>query len=461
MLSVVLENFPSVDKMAVVNAPDADGDPPLAGAIQRGHDHCVAALLAAGARLSDVMPSPLLKCCEAAGTGMYEMVDGLPAAYKPAPGGNYAGVARHLFAAGAQLEARNKAGETPLMLASWGTVDKVGRRDVPSFKLVKFLLECKADINARSTTADVSMEGTALENALLSEQELVAALLIRSGADFRIGGMLGGGALVDACKTGMLPVVEAILGVVDVKEHPEYVCEPLVTACYHGHIDIVKRILQQDDHDDVVCFPGDPFCECTLVDLVCPSHEDGLFDPFTAAAIGGHSDLLKMLLRTRVAPREKQSISDDEFDEMLADTLTCAVIGHRKSQKVAGFVKTGHAGCILALHEVHQIGVPMIRKVICETYPVTGPASLNLRMALRNTKIRLARFKSDCDRDLGPGGIKLASKLFCERCGSCLVRLRRCGGCHEVSYCSTKCQKSDWKKHKKPCKAAKARDTDK
>ena len=148
--------------------------------------------------------------------------------------------------------------------------------------------------------------------------------------------------------------------------------------------------------------------------------------------------MLQMLLQTRIAPREKQTISNQEFDDMLANTLTCAVVGERNRTHVFREVPTGHAGCILALHEVHQLPVPMIKKAICKTFPVTGPGSLTLRMALRK---------------LGDAGTKLASKLFCERCGSCLKRLRVCARCRTVSYCSTDCQKLDWKnKHKKLCK---------
>ncbi|KAJ6496311.1 hypothetical protein C8R45DRAFT_985563 [Mycena sanguinolenta] len=33
------------------------------------------------------------------------------------------------------------------------------------------------------------------------------------------------------------------------------------------------------------------------------------------------------------------------------------------------------------------------------------------------------------------------------------VRLSRCSGCHRVSYCSSECQKLDWKAHKPMCKA--------
>ena len=41
------------------------------------------------------------------------------------------------------------------------------------------------------------------------------------------------------------------------------------------------------------------------------------------------------------------------------------------------------------------------------------------------------------------------------RCGYCSrgwVVLKSCSGCLDVSYCSTECQKKDWKEHKTKCK---------
>jgi len=52
------------------------------------------------------------------------------------------------------------------------------------------------------------------------------------------------------------------------------------------------------------------------------------------------------------------------------------------------------------------------------------------------------------------------SKVFEGYCDECDTRkkLRRCAGCKHVAYCSTKCQKSDWPKHKTWCRAATCKD---
>jgi len=41
----------------------------------------------------------------------------------------------------------------------------------------------------------------------------------------------------------------------------------------------------------------------------------------------------------------------------------------------------------------------------------------------------------------------------CSLCGS-TKNLKYCSGCKKIQYCSTSCQKNDWKKHKKICKVA-------
>lgn len=34
------------------------------------------------------------------------------------------------------------------------------------------------------------------------------------------------------------------------------------------------------------------------------------------------------------------------------------------------------------------------------------------------------------------------------------VKLKRCGGCLQVDYCSRECQRADWAQHKNGCKSA-------
>ncbi len=39
---------------------------------------------------------------------------------------------------------------------------------------------------------------------------------------------------------------------------------------------------------------------------------------------------------------------------------------------------------------------------------------------------------------------------YCSSCGA-LAKLKRCGGCLDIRYCSEKCQKKDWSRHKLDC----------
>ena len=53
--------------------------------------------------------------------------------------------------------------------------------------------------------------------------------------------------------------------------------------------------------------------------------------------------------------------------------------------------------------------------------------------------------------------------MFCAFCGTAggdEIKLKRCNACYLVRYCSVKCQKDHWPKHKKECKkrAAELRD---
>ena len=41
-------------------------------------------------------------------------------------------------------------------------------------------------------------------------------------------------------------------------------------------------------------------------------------------------------------------------------------------------------------------------------------------------------------------------KNCCHTCGK-KTTCKKCAKCEEISYCSRKCQKIDWKRHKKEC----------
>ena len=52
--------------------------------------------------------------------------------------------------------------------------------------------------------------------------------------------------------------------------------------------------------------------------------------------------------------------------------------------------------------------------------------------------------------------LSTAPQTTCSCCGAASSSLKRCGGCHAVSYCSVDCQRSHWKAgHKTACIASK------
>ncbi len=50
----------------------------------------------------------------------------------------------------------------------------------------------------------------------------------------------------------------------------------------------------------------------------------------------------------------------------------------------------------------------------------------------------------------GAGGCAWCGEVARDQDGSC-VKLKQCGRCRKVGYCSVECQKSHWKTHKKEC----------
>lgn len=68
---------------------------------------------------------------------------------------------------------------------------------------------------------------------------------------------------------------------------------------------------------------------------------------------------------------------------------------------------------------------------------------------------RIAATVSDKEK-----GLKCETATTCHACGKLRltenrsVKLLRCGRCRKVKYCSTECQKSDWKQHQKICSKA-------
>ncbi|CEP01381.1 MYND-type domain-containing protein [Plasmodiophora brassicae] len=48
--------------------------------------------------------------------------------------------------------------------------------------------------------------------------------------------------------------------------------------------------------------------------------------------------------------------------------------------------------------------------------------------------------------------VQRAVSVHCSLCGEAMERTLRCGGCKATPYCSVKCQRKDWPRHKPMCK---------
>ncbi|KAI0062450.1 ALDH-like protein [Artomyces pyxidatus] len=72
------------------------------------------------------------------------------------------------------------------------------------------------------------------------------------------------------------------------------------------------------------------------------------------------------------------------------------------------------------------------------------------RASLSASLLPLSTCRSPLNMDLAPS-LPKPDKASCAQCGISDCPLRRCGKCRAVPYCSTECQKADWKSHKTVC----------
>ena len=71
--------------------------------------------------------------------------------------------------------------------------------------------------------------------------------------------------------------------------------------------------------------------------------------------------------------------------------------------------------------------------------------------------------KEDCkmSKDMKRAVRHAVKNIKCANCGAYggkEGKLMKCSGCHAVHYCSSECQKADWKKHKLECKKSDKKD---
>lgn len=146
---------------------------------------------------------------------------------------DYRSIAAALLAAGAELDPKNRSGETPLGLAA--------QRGRP--EMVSFLLEKGADPNAQ-TPAKPSILYAAIQWGLdKSRMEDVVARLLEAGADVNVSAH-GSSALMSAAQSGYLPIVLQLIDHgADVNRPGADGRTPLWWAARYGYLEVVELLI--------------------------------------------------------------------------------------------------------------------------------------------------------------------------------------------------------------------------
>ena len=137
---------------------------------------------------------------------------------------------KELLKKGADLEARNKYGDTALILAA---------RD-GHLEVVKYLAELGADVNAK-----VSYGGTALMKAAIGEHLDVVKYLAECGADLDVKDEDGRTALMREANWGQLDVVKCLVECgADLDIQDKNGQTALMMAAIWGRLDVVKCLAE-------------------------------------------------------------------------------------------------------------------------------------------------------------------------------------------------------------------------
>jgi len=154
-------------------------------------------------------------------------------------------IAKVLLDSGANVKVAADDGDTALHCACGGTYVETVRR----------LVKCGANLEARDSRGSTPLSCAARADSCLSdedEKEIVVKLLLDHGAKVNVAQNDGGTALHFACDTGSLEIARLLLNRgADLEAKDGYNETPLFLACtcLRGNMDIAKELVQQRGAD--------------------------------------------------------------------------------------------------------------------------------------------------------------------------------------------------------------------